>query len=203
MLQQPFQQAVALLEEVLPTLAQVQRGGCVGQYGQGGSLGPGELGCRSAKIAPGSGLQPHYIPPEGCVGSIQGQDALLGIAQFQPHGQHGFNEFLPDGAFFLAAQADDLHAKGAAAAYHMAGVEILQQGPPHGHGVYARVPPELPVLKLHQRRRKAPRNGITGRKPPLPVGRNARPQQLPFGTLHHRGVGDPFKQVLWKTKQVG
>ena len=200
-LHQPPEQAVPFEEQLFPTAAQVQGGGGVGQHRQGGGFAPGQFVGRPAEIAPGSRFNPHHIAAERGMGGIQGQDLPFGTAGFQARGQHSFYQFLPQGAFFLAGQTDDLHGEGTAAAHHVAAPQIVHRRPHQCGRVYTRVPPELPVLELHQGRGKAVRHRIAGRETPLLVGRNARPQQFALGTFHHRGVGRPREQIARKTEQ--
>ena len=137
------------------------------------------------------------------MGGIQRQDAAFGVTQFQARGQYGFYEFLLYGALFLAAEADDLHSNGTAAAHHVAASEVLHKRAAHSHGVHAGMPPEMPVLKLDQCGGKTLRYGVAGREPPLPVLRNACAQEFAFGTLHHGGVHRVLEQVPGQAEEVG
>ena len=200
-LQQPFQQPIPLLQQFFPALPQVQGGGGVGKHRQGGGFGPGEFRCRPSEITPGGGFQPHHIAPEGRMGGIHGQDGALPAPQLQSRSQHGLYEFLGNGALLVPAQPYHLHREGTAPAHHVTASEVLHQGPSHRHGVHARMPPELPVFKLYQRRGKAPWHRVARREAPLPIGRNPRAQQFPLGTLHHRGVHRILEQVPRQAKQ--
>ena len=80
---------------------------------------------------------------------IEGQNLPLGCAQLQAGGLYGLDKLLGKGALLPAGKADHLHGEGAAAAHHMAGLGVLDSGPHERHRVHPRMPPELPVLKLH------------------------------------------------------
>ena len=201
MLQQTLQQPVPLGQEFLPPAAQVQGGRRVGQHGQRGGLGPGKLRCRPAEIAPGRGFQPHHIAAEGRMGGVQSQNLPLGIAQFQPRGLHGFNHFLPDGTFFLPGQTNHLHGDGTAAAHHVAAFSVGDGRTHQRPRIHAGMPPEMPVLELHQRCGKARGHGVARRETPLFIGRNPRPQQLSFRALHHRRVAHAPEQLPRQAQQ--
>ncbi len=201
MLVKPLQQPVPLGQQLVAAFAQVEGGGRVWQHRQGGRLAPGKFRGRTAEVSPRSGFQAHHIAAERCMRGIQGQDFPLAVAKFEPEGQHGLDEFLPHGPFPVPGDADHLHGEGAAAAYHVPRFQIVDESPAQRHGIHARMPVELPVFELYQRRGETLRYGVAGREAPLLVGGDAGPQKFPFGRIHHRGINRAPEQVPGQAKQ--
>ena len=112
------------------------------------------------------------------MGGIQGQDFILGAAEFQPGGQDRFHEFLPEGPLPVPGQTDDLHRQRTATAHDMPRAQVVRGGADQRDRVHARVPPEMPVFKLDEGGRKPVRDGVAGREPPLLVLRDAGAQQF-------------------------
>ena len=203
MLQESSQESVPFGQQLLPAPAQVQGPGRIGQDGQRSGFRPGKLCGRAAKIAPGSRFQPYHVTTVGGVGGIEGQNLFLGIAKLQAGGLHCLNGLLPQRALLLPRQADDLHGKGGAPAHHVPGPEVGHGRPHQRYGIHARMPAEGPVFKLDQGRGIALWHAITGREPPLLVGRNARPQQFALRALHYRGIAHVPEQLPRQAAQPG
>ena len=170
-------------------------GGGVGKNGQGGGFSPGQFGGGPAEVPPGRRFQPHYIPPERCMGGIEREDFPFAAAKLQPGGLYGFYHLLPQGALLAARKPDYLHRECASAAHYAAGSDIVHGGPHQGHGVHSRMPAEPSVLKLHQGPGETFGNGVGRGKAPLTVFGDARAQEFPFRTLHYGGIDGPLEQV--------
>ena len=83
----------------------------------------------------------------------------------------------------------------------MAAPGIVHGGSHQRDRVHARMPPEMPVLKLDDGRRKTLRNGVARRKTPLAVVCDAGSEELALGALDNGGVAHPFEQIPWQAKQ--
>ena len=198
---QPFQQTVPLGQQLVPGLAGMDGGRRVGEDGQGGGFGPGEFRGRAPEIAPGGRFQPHDIAAERGMGGIQGQDFILGAAEFQPGGQDGFHHLLPNRPLPVPGQADDLHRQRTAAAHDVPRAQVVHGGADQRDRIHARVPPEMPVLELDEGGRKPVRDGVAGREPPLLVLRDAGAQQFTVPVGDDRRIGRTLKKVLRQAEQ--
>ena len=192
---QPSQQAVPFVQQPVPALARMDGRRGVGEDGERGGFRPGEFVRRSAEVAPGSGVQAHDISPERGVGSVQGQDFILGQAGLQPGGQDGFHPFLPKRPFLSPGHPDYLHRNRTASADDMSFAEVAPERPGECQRIHARMPPEMTVLELDEGGGISGRNGIAGREPPLPVRRDAGPQEFSVAVGDDRRVGRTPEEV--------
>ena len=193
---QPLQEAVPLGQQLVAGLAGMDGGRRVGQDGEGGGFGPGKLIGGAPEVAPGGRFQPHDITPERSVGGVQGQDFILGAAEFQPGGQDGLHELLPERPLPVPGQADHLHRQCTAAAHDVPGAQVVCEGADERHRIHARMPPEMPVLELDERRGEPVGHGVTRRETPLLVPRDAGAQQLAVPVGDDRRVGRTLEKVL-------
>ena len=193
---QPLQQAVPLGQQLVPGLAGMNGGRRVGQDGEGGGFGPGKLCGGAPEVAPGRRFQPHHIASERSMGRVQGQDLILGAAEFQPGGQEGFHHLLPYCPLPVPGQADYLHGQRTAAAHDVSGAQVIRGGTEQRHRVHARMPPEMPVFELDERRGEPFGHGVTRRETPLLVPRDAGAQQFPVPVGDDRRIGRTLEKVL-------
>ena len=192
---QPLQKPVPFLQQPVPALARVDGGRGVGENGEHGGFRPGQFFRRPSEIAPGSGVQPYDIPSERSMGSVQGQDLILGPAGFQPGSQERFHPFLPKCPFLSPRHPYDLHRDGAAPAYDVSFAEVAPERPDEREGIHARMPPEMAVLELDQGRGIPGRNRIAGREAPLTVGCDPGSQQFALPVGDDRRIGRALEKV--------
>jgi len=113
--------------------------GGLGQAGDDGALGQGDVGSVLAEVGPGRGFHTVGVLPQIDVVEVGLEDVVLADGVFQPVGQDGFLHLAGVAAFRTQQELfDDLLGDGAAALLAAAGgfvAQVVDEGAHDGHGI--------------------------------------------------------------------